>query len=107
VTIREYIERRGLVLRYLAMALMATMFFVAVYVFPRLFDQITRRERAVCFLPVLALYGFFAVTTKCPRCHANLRESIEAVAMPFSSLTPDRCPQCDLGFDEPMNHGTR
>jgi hypothetical protein len=41
VSIREYIERRGLALRFLAIALMATMYFVAVYVFPTRFDQIT------------------------------------------------------------------
>jgi hypothetical protein len=107
VTIRECIERRGLALRYLAIALMATMFFFAFYVFPRLFDQITRWQRLICFLPVLALYMFFAVTTKCPRCHTSLRESIEAVAIPFSSTTPDRCPKCDLSFDEPMDQDTR
>jgi hypothetical protein len=107
MTIGEYVESRGLALRYFAIALIAVTLLLAVFVFPERFDQITSWQQALCFVPVLALYAIFSVTTNCPRCHASLGDSINAVAIPFSSTRPDRCPRCDVSFDEPMDSPDR
>jgi hypothetical protein len=101
MTIGEYVERRGLMLRYLSMALIAAAI-AAIFVFPEYFGVITRWKGAFCFLPVLLLYGILAMTTKCPRCRAGLGESINAAAIPFSSSVPDACPRCGVSFNEPM-----
>jgi hypothetical protein len=100
MTIGEYVERRGLMLRYLAIALIAAAI-AAIFVFPEHFGLLTRWKEAFCFLPVLLMYGILAMTTKCPRCHASLGESINAAAIPFSSV-PDACPRCSVSFNEPM-----
>jgi hypothetical protein len=105
MTIGEYVERRGLMLRYLAIALIAAALAV-IFVFPEYFGLITRLQEAFCFIPALLLYGILAMTTKCPRCHASLGESVNAAAIPFASSVPDSCPRCNVSFNEPMK-GTR
>jgi hypothetical protein len=104
MTIGEYVERRGLMLRYLAIALTAIAV-GAIFVFPEYFDQAMRWKEVFCFLPILLLYGIFAMTTKCPRCHASLGESINAAAMPFS-MAPDACPGCGVSFKEQLDGST-
>jgi hypothetical protein len=101
MTIGEYVKRRGLLLRYLAIALIAAAT-AAIFVFPEFFGLITRWEKAFCYLPVLLMYGILAMTTKCPRCQASLGESIYGAAIPFSSAVPDACPRCGVSFNEPM-----
>lgn len=101
MTIGEYVERRGLMLRYLAIALIAAGL-AAMMVIPEYFGQITKWMKVALFLPVALLYGALAMTTKCPRCHASLGESINAAAMPFSTA-PDACPSCGASFREPMD----
>jgi hypothetical protein len=101
MTIGEYVQRRGLVLRYLAIALIAAAI-AAIFVFPEYFGPITRWQKAFCFIPVLLLYGILATITRCPRCHASLGESINAAAIPFSSWGPGACPSCGVSFNELM-----
>ena len=103
MTIGEYVEHRGLMLRYIAIALIAAAI-AAIFVFPEYFGLITKWKEAFCFFPVFLLYGILAMTTKCPRCDASLGESITAAAIPFSSSVPDACPRCGVSFNEPMEH---
>jgi hypothetical protein len=102
MTIGEYNERRGLMLRYLSIALIAAAI-AAIFMFPEYFGLITKWKEAFCFLPVLLVYGILAMTTKCPRCRAGLGESINAAAVPFSSSVPDACPRCGVTVNEPMD----
>jgi ribosomal protein S27AE len=106
MTIREYVERRGLTIRYLATAWIAVILF-AVFVFPERFALVTPWQAACYFIPIILLFVLIAATTKCPRCGADWAEMTWAVANPFSSERPDQCPNCGVSFGERMDGRTR
>lgn len=105
MTIREYVERRGLVVRYLAIVWTLAILF-AVFVFPERFALIKVWQAACYYPPILLLYVIFAATTKCPQCRANWGEMVWNAANPFSSSFPDQCPHCGMNLGETMQTRT-
>jgi hypothetical protein len=102
VTIKEYIERRGMAIRYLATAWMVAILF-AVFVFPERFALVETWQAACYAIPIFLLFQVLAATTKCPRCRTSLGELTWNVANPFSAEFPDQCPHCGVRFEEPMD----
>jgi hypothetical protein len=101
-TIRQHVERRGMLIRYLAIVWIVVMF-IAVFVFPERFALVEWWQAMCYYIPLFLLYFIFAATTKCPRCNASLGMMIEKVANPFSSDVPNQCPGCGVSFAERMD----
>ena len=102
MTIREYIERRGMAVRYVAIAWIVAVLF-AVFVFPERFALVESWQAACYFVPILLLFQIVAATTKCPRCRTSLGELTWNVANPFSAEFPDQCPNCGVSFREAVD----
>lgn len=101
MTIGEYVTKRGLALRYVAIAALIVAY-GAMFVVPKYYGTVTRGKLMICAIPAFILFGIFARVGKCPRCRASLGDSIMNAATPFSSEVPDACPKCGLSFNEPM-----
>jgi hypothetical protein len=98
-TIRQYVERRALAIRYLA-ALWIVTIFIAAFGFPDRFANVEAWQVACYFIPILLLYGILAATTRCPKCHANWGRLMWNKANPVSSELPDQCPACGVSFTQ-------
>jgi hypothetical protein len=102
MTIRQYVERRAMAIRYLAFLYIVTMF-IAVFGFPDRFANVEAWQVACYWIPMFLLYSILAATTKCPRCLANWGQLMWNKANPFSSELPDQCPHCGVSFAERLD----
>ena len=102
MTIREYVERRAMAIRYLAIAWIVAIL-CAVFVFPDRFANVEAWQVGCYIIPILLLYGVLAATTKCPRCNSGWGELMWKKANPVSSELPDHCPHCGVSFGERLD----
>lgn len=102
MTIREYINRRAMLIRYAAL-LWVIAVLLAVIVAPERYANVEVAQVVAYFLPIVALYAL-AFATRCPTCRFPFAEAILKTANPFSSEAPDNCPNCGVSFDEPVEN---
>jgi hypothetical protein len=104
MTIRGYINRRAMLIRYAGLLWTITVL-LAVVVAPERYANVDVGHVVGYFVPILALYAL-AFATRCPRCRFNLAEMTWNIANPFSSEAPTKCSNCGVSLDEQMESPT-
>jgi len=99
MTIRDYIVKRSLVIRYCSIAWVITVAAAAITL-PERYANADAWHAAGYLIPVYLLYGIVGFTTKCPRCQTNLGVVTLQMANPFTYEVDDKCHGCDVRFRE-------
>jgi hypothetical protein len=103
MTIRDYIQRRGKMARYVGFAYIVVLMIAAFTLFPALMSDNGTLWMVVAMLPLVAVYYVIGQLTKCPRCQTSLYLMAMQTANPFGGEIPNFCPHCGVSLDEPMS----
>jgi hypothetical protein len=96
MTIGDHLKRKG---RQSAVAV--GFVFLLVFICPVLLPR-TALPGVLYIAGFIALANLvFVMAIKCPRCNKWLGDAVAQGSMPYHEL-PDRCPRCDVSFNEPL-----
>jgi len=101
MTIRDYILKRSLAIRYLGIVWVITIA-VAAIALPERYANVDAWQAACYLIPIYLLYGIVGFATKCPRCQTNLGVMTVRMANPFAHEFGDQCHKCSVRFGEPI-----
>jgi hypothetical protein len=101
MTIREYVGRRGRLVRNLSF-FWIVLPVALVFAFPVQAKTSGIAWLVVGYLAMVAVRYAIAWQTKCPRCSASLHKITMKAAGPNFGGTIDSCPHCGVSLDEPM-----
>ena len=94
MTIREYIERRAMVV--------ALIIVLASLVFPDVIAMFSTGGMLVGLVSILALYYAVGRWTNCPRCKGSLSKTMTEAVFTLTNV-PDKCAHCGVSLDAPTS----
>ena len=94
MTIREYIERRAMVV--------VVVIVLALLVFPDVIAMFGTGGMLVGLVPIFALYYAIGRWTNCPRCKGSLSKMMTEAVFTLTNV-PDKCPHCGVSSDAPTS----
>ncbi|HWS61798.1 MAG TPA: hypothetical protein VN325_03500 [Steroidobacteraceae bacterium] len=94
MTIREYIERRAMVV--------VVVIVLALLVFPDAIAMFGTGGMLVGLVPIFALYYAIGRWTNCPRCKGSLSKTMTEAVFTLTNV-PDKCPHCSVSLDAPTS----
>jgi hypothetical protein len=101
MTIREYVEGRGTLIRNLNFCWIGVMV-ALIFIFSTLSDHPRFIWFVVVFAALIAISHTIAWKTKCPRCLASLYVVAIRASNPFYLSTSCDCPNCGVSLNESM-----
>jgi len=101
MTIREYIKGRAVLVRYLSFGWIVFPM-VPIFAFPERAKTSWIAWLAIGYVLMAAVRYAIAWQTKCPRCGTSLLRITMGTAGGSFVKSADACPQCGVGFDEPL-----
>jgi hypothetical protein len=101
MTLRERIERRGMLIRTHLVVFVLGALVGACLLFPELAGGTTEIVKiSIGYVIVIAICIVLAARVTCPRCGNTLAEYVVAAANPYSAeVMPDSCRRCGLSLD--------
>src|SRR5579859_7239186 len=105
MTLRERIDRRGMLIRSYLVVFVVGAVVGACLVFPELAGGTAELVKiSIGYVVVLAICLALVARVTCPRCRAALAEYVVAAANPYSAeVIPNSCPHCSLSLDEEID----
>jgi hypothetical protein len=94
VTIREYIERRAMVV--------VVVIVLALLVFPDVIAMFGTGGMLAGLVPIFVSYYAIGRWTSCPRCKGSLSKTMTEAAFTLTNV-PDKCPHCGVSLDAPTS----
>jgi hypothetical protein len=102
MTIREYAQGRGKLLRIFSASWVGVVLILAFAVRPYLTLEDLRAWICAAMIPIFAVPMAIGWMTKCPRCNGRLSTVVYSVVRGYG--VPDSCPHCGVSLDEPMEN---
>jgi len=100
-TIRQYVQSRVRLARYVAVSWIIVLLIAAITIFPVLASKDGFGWTFIGLLPLVAAYIVIGWWTKCPRCKGSLLPVV--FARRSGTHVPSACPRCGVSLDEQMN----
>jgi hypothetical protein len=98
VTIREYIERRAMVV--------VVVIVLALLVFPDVIAMFGTGGMLVGLVPIFVPYYAIGRWTNCPRCKGSLSKTMTEAVFALTNV-PDKCHHCGVSLDAPTSPARR